>query len=131
MVNSQQVVVLLPLMEGIKFPANVMLINKALIDISEFEVISSEDINKKLFYFPEVDPFTLNFSECGIDSLFFLMIMGFPLYVIVAHFALMIIYFILALANRFIKSRYLSKIVNYLKSYLFWKGFLRLYMELY
>lgn len=61
MINSQQVVVLLPLMEGIKFPANVMLINKALIDVTEFEVISSEDINKKLFYFPEVDPFTLNF----------------------------------------------------------------------
>ena len=57
--------------------------------------------------------------------------MGFPLYVIVAHFALMIIYFILALANRLIKSRHLNKFIKWLESYLFWKGFIRLYMELY
>ena len=48
-------------MENIKFPANAMLINSVLIEIANFEVISSEDINKKYFYFPEVDPFSLNF----------------------------------------------------------------------
>ena len=63
-------------MEGIKFPANVMLINELFIEISSFEIVPSEDINNELFYFPEVDPFSLNFSECGIDSKFFLIIMG-------------------------------------------------------
>ena len=48
-------------MESIKFPAKTMLINKAIIDISNFEVIPSETINKMLFYFPEEDPFSLNF----------------------------------------------------------------------
>ena len=55
-------------MEGIKFPANSMLINKTLIEISNFELIPSETINDKLFYFPEEDPYSLNFQECGIES---------------------------------------------------------------
>ena len=48
-------------MESIKFPANAMLINQVFIEIANFEVIPSEKINDKLFYFPEVDPFSLNF----------------------------------------------------------------------
>ena len=48
-------------MEGIKFPANSMLINQALIEIANFEVIPSEEINNELFYFPEEDPFSFNF----------------------------------------------------------------------
>ena len=35
-------------MEGIKFPANAMQINQAIIEIANFEIISSEDINNKL-----------------------------------------------------------------------------------
>ena len=48
-------------MEGVQVPANVMLINKALLEITNFEVIPSENINDKLFYFPEEDPYSLNF----------------------------------------------------------------------
>ena len=48
-------------MEGIKFPANTMLINKVFLEIANFEIIPSEEINKDLFYFPEEDPFNLNF----------------------------------------------------------------------
>ena len=48
-------------MESVKYPANAMLINQAFIEIANFEVIPSEKINNELFYFPEVDPFSLNF----------------------------------------------------------------------
>ena len=61
LLNSQQIVVQLPLMEGIKFPANSMIINQVMIEIAEFEIVDSEKINKKLFYFPEMEPFSLNF----------------------------------------------------------------------
>ena len=118
-------------MEGIKFPANVMLINKAFIEIANFEVIPSGEINDWLFYFPEVDPFSLNFEECGIDSLFFLPLMGLPLYIMLVHIALSIVYLVLALINYFCRLRCLDKILKKLKSYLFWNGFLRLYMEIY
>ena len=118
-------------MEGIKFPANAMLINNALIEIANFEVIPSEELNKKLFYFPEVDSFSLNFQECGIDSLFFLLIIGFPLYIILGHIALLVIYYLLALLNLICCSPRIGKLINYLRKYLFWNGFIRLYMELY
>ena len=89
----------LPLIEGIKFPANAKLINQALREIANFEVIPSEKINNKLFYFPEVDPFSLNFSDCGIESKFFILLMGFPLYIMLGHFALLALYFVLSLSN--------------------------------
>ena len=118
-------------MEGIKFPANAMLINKAFIEIANFEVIPSGEINDQLFYFPEVDPYSLNFEECGIDSLFFLPLMGLPLYIMLVHIALSIVYLVLALINHFLRLRCLDKILMKMKSYLFWNGFLRLYMEIY
>lgn len=103
-------------MEGIKFPANAMIINQAIIEIANFELIPSGEINDKLFYFPEVDPFSLNFSECGIDSLFFLLIMGFPLYIMLGHIALLVLYFVLGLCNLLLKSPCIGKLVKYLKS---------------
>ena len=48
-------------MDFIKFPANVMLINRVFIKIANFELIPSEEINDKLLYFPEEDPYNLNF----------------------------------------------------------------------
>ena len=48
-------------MEGIKFPANSMLINQVFLEIANFEVLPSEKINDELFYFPEEDPYNLNF----------------------------------------------------------------------
>ena len=118
-------------MERTKFPANAMLINQAFIEIADFEVIPSEEINSELFYFPEEDAFSLNFSECGIESKFFLLILGFPLYVMLGHFALVVIYIFLRLCNFIFQSPCIAKIVNYLRRYLFWNGFIRLYMELY
>ena len=108
-----------------------MLINQALIEITNFEIYPSEEINNKILYFPEVDPLSLNFQECGIESRYFLIIMGLQLYIMLGHFALLILYSILALANHYLKLQCLGKVVNCLKNYLFWNGFLRLYMELY
>ena len=68
MINSQQIVVQLPLIENIQFPANVMTINKVFTEIANFEVVPSGKINDELFIFPEEDPFNLNFEECGVDS---------------------------------------------------------------
>ena len=61
MLNSQQIVVQLPLMEGTKYPANASMMNEVFLGISNFEIIPSEMINDKLFYLPEVDPYNLNF----------------------------------------------------------------------
>ena len=73
----------------------------------------------------------MNFQECQIEYVFFLLILGLPLYIMLAHFVLMILYFTFALINRCVQSKYLDKLVRKLKFYLFWNGFIRLYMELY
>ena len=57
--------------------------------------------------------------------------MGFPLYVMLGYFTLVIIYLILALAQRLLKRKVLGKIVNKIRSYLFWNSMIRLYMEVY
>ena len=57
--------------------------------------------------------------------------MGFPLYIMLGHFALLIIFIFLTLCNVILKSPRISTVTNKLKKYLFWNGFIRLYMELY
>ena len=99
-------------MEGTKFPANSMMINNIFQDIANFEIIPSEYFNEKLFYFPEVDPYNFNFSECGIESRFFLQTMGLPLYIMLVHFALLVIYIFLTMCNVILKSPCISKTTN-------------------
>ena len=57
--------------------------------------------------------------------------MGLPLYIMLVHFALLIIYIFVTSFNVILCSSRISKITNKLRRYLFWNGFLRLYMELY
>ena len=94
-------------------------------------MIPSGDINDGLFYFPEEDPYSLNFQECGIESSLFLLNMGFPLYILLGHACLIVLYLILYFTNLMLKSRCLGKIVIYLSTYLFFNGLIRLYMEIY
>ena len=100
-------------MEGIHFPANVMTVNKELIEIADFEVIPSADINEKLFSIPEEDPYSFSLQECGIDSKLFTVNMGFPLYIILCHITLILFFFLLYLANLKLKSKCLTKVVNF------------------
>ena len=108
-----------------------MAINKILIEIANFEIISSEYFNEMLFYFPEEDPLNLNFQECGVESKHFILNMGFPLYIILAHAALLALYSILYLVNLRLKLKCLSKINSYLAAYLIWNGYITLYMEIF
>ena len=108
-----------------------MTINKILIEIANFEIISSEYFNEMLFYFPEEDPLNLNFQECGVDSSHFILNMGFPLYIIFAHASLLASYFILYLVNLRLKLKCLGKINSYLATYLIWNGNIRLYIEIF
>ena len=57
--------------------------------------------------------------------------MGLPLYIMLSHFALLLLYIFFGLSNLILRSPCISKLNNYIESYLFWNGFLRLYMELY
>ena len=108
-----------------------MAINEVFTELANFELIPSESINEKLFFFPEEDAFSLNFQSCGIDSTNFLVNMGFPLYITLGHIALSVLYLILYLVNLLLKSKVLGKSLNYLAKFLFWNGLIRLYLEIY
>ena len=108
-----------------------MQINKVLVDIANFELFDSQKINQKLFYFPEEEPYNLNFQECGVESQHFLLNMGFPLYIVLGHLIFIVIYFVLYLVSIKLKCKCMIKIINFLKNYLFWNGLIRLYMEIY
>ena len=112
-------------MKNLKFPANSMFITEFIIQIANFELIEVEG-NYKL---PEEDPYNLSFSQCGYESIFFVSNMGFPQYIIFAHFALAAFFIVLYLITLVIPK--LKRFTNYLSSYLFWNGFIRLYIELY
>ena len=108
-----------------------MAINEVFTELANFELIPSESINEKLFIFPEEDPFSFNFQSCGIESTNFLENMGFPLYITLGHIALSVLYLFLYLVNLLLKSKLLGKSLSYFGKYLFWNGFIRLYMEIY
>ena len=59
------------------------------------------------------------------------LLIGFPLYIMLGYFTFVAIYYILAVTNCIFRSKYLGKVVNKINSYLFWNGFIRLFMELY
>ena len=57
--------------------------------------------------------------------------MGFSLYIMVGYFVLLMLYVVLALFNIILQSPCIRMIVTHLRKYLFWNGFIRLFMELY
>lgn len=53
--------------EGLKFPANAAMLNDAFISIANFQLLDSWTMidSEFLFFFPEDDPFNINFEACG------------------------------------------------------------------
>ena len=66
MLNSQQVSVFMPMFEKLKFPPSAMIITKEMIKIATFDLIPTDWINEKLWYFPEGEAFSLNFETAGL-----------------------------------------------------------------
>ena len=53
--------VYMPLLTKLKFPGNSQLMNGILIKIATFDLIPIEVLDEAIYYFPEEDPFNLNF----------------------------------------------------------------------
>ena len=133
LINSLQMVVLLPLMDNVRLPANAMTFTQILIQIATFEVVPTDEINSQISYFPEEEPYSLNFSMCGYESLLFILNAGFALYIMHGYLALVVLYLLLKLADWISKKKCkcLHKSVKKLGKFLLWNSLIRLYMELY
>ena len=69
MLNSQQVSVHAPMYKRVKFPANAVIMNQALIKIASFDLINTADwIDPYIYDLPEGDAFNINFEQCGYEQ---------------------------------------------------------------
>ena len=112
-------------MKLLKLPANAIFTNEVIIMIANFDIISVD----KFYNLPEEEPYSLSFANCGYESTYFLSNMGFPIFIIYSHLILVPLYLILLYVSHYIPR--IKWISNYLGTYLFWNGSIRLYIELY
>lgn len=72
------------MMGELKIPANAMEAIANLVEIATFDVIPVSSLEEEIYYFPEADPFTVNFEMVGTESTLFLANIGLPLWMLVA-----------------------------------------------
>lgn len=134
--NNQQIIVMLPLLEKLNFPLNVETVNQAFIMIATFELMSVDDMNGWL-YGQQVEqvavnePYNGRWEETGFESQLFVFNMGFPMWVIYAHLAIVPISAIVLCFQKMIRREWCDRYVTRLRGKLFWNSFIRLFMELY
>ena len=54
-------VVHMPMYNGLKFPANAMMITKFMVVLATFDLVPTYMIDEYLYFWPEADAFNLNF----------------------------------------------------------------------
>ena len=129
MLNSMQIVVHMPMLQGLKFPANSMTIVGQMIKLATFDLIPTEIIDVELYYWPEEDPFSINFEMAGVESKLFLANIGFAIYLVYAHLLAVVVHACLHKMRN--SGRCVTRLHSKLGSYLYWEGLNRFYMEIY
>ena len=124
MLNAQQLIVFMPILEKLLFPANAELINAVLLSLATFSWIPTQWINEHLYRLPEIDdadPLD-KFSHYDYLSTLLIENMGQGLLMIAFYAFLIIIYLCF---------HYFKTVRRKLATILFWNGLIRLFMELY
>ena len=129
MLNSQQIIVFIPLLEKLQIPANSLVITKQLVKIYTFDLIPTEFIDEMIWYFPDADAFNLNFEMEGMESTLLLANIGFLKWLIGLNISLIVIHIILyPLRNSCRAFKWANEKIG---GYLYFDGLLRLYMEIF
>ena len=61
MLNSQQIFIYMPMLEMLKMPGNVMVVEEQLVRVFTFDLLPTEYLDELIWYFPDEDAFSLNF----------------------------------------------------------------------
>ena len=121
--------VVLPMIAGLKFPANAMMVIDFMIQLATFDLIPTSSIDEEVFYWPESDPFSVSFEMAGTETVFLLANIGFAIYMIYYHVFIAVVHACLHPLRK--SSRIFSKLHTKISNYLYWDGFHRFYMELF
>jgi hypothetical protein len=65
-----------PIIKKQKYPGNVMVLKKVLLEAATFEILPSEEIADKLFTLPQGEPYTLSLQECGFETSYSILNLG-------------------------------------------------------
>ena len=117
-----QVVLTIPLMKNVKFPANAAIFTDHLMNIANLDLFPTAILEDLIYYLPEPVEFNINFAANGIESTLFISNIGSSLLVIIANILAAIICLVLYKVKR---------VWNYLGPIIYWNGLIRLFLELY
>ena len=81
-------------------------------------------------YFPESDPFSLNFMMSGYDTVLIIPGIGLLYYTMLGFLSLIVLYILLKPVFKACKGR-LDKVSNALSRFLFWNSIIRFFTEAY
>ena len=107
-----------------------MTITKEMIDIASFDLLPTDWMSDILWdYFPESEPFSINFETAGIEAKLFLENVGLAFYIVLASIILGLLHFILRPFRNFCDC--LLKMTKRMESFLYFNGTIRFYTEIF
>ena len=128
-INSQQMIVKIPMFEKLKFPANVMTVVEQMSKLATFDLIPTEGLDEEMYNWPDEAPYSVSFESAGVESKLFLANIGLALYLIQLHVLAALVHAILHKLRN--KCKCVAVIHRKLGSYLYWEGLNRFHMELF
>ena len=115
-------IIYLPLLLKVKFPANAAYINEKIRDIANFNLIPTEWLDQLVYNTPESIPYNVNMEMFGFESILLVANAGIAMWTIFFHLTLLTIY---GLFYKILCCR------RRLGNYLFWSNLVRLLAEVY
>ena len=106
-----------------------MMMIESLIGVANFELLPTEIIDEEIYYWPESEPFSVNFEMSGTESIFFLANIGFVMYLIYYHMFIAIVHACIHKIRNLCKC--LQTLHSKIGTYLYWKGLSLLNMEIF
>ena len=128
MINGLQILTHSPLYY-VKTPGNVSAFCSYLIEIANFQYFDTDLINEELFFFPEVDPYGLNFLETGFETTIWIPGIGMQFYLFIALIIASNCYILFLIATKLCKCG--KKFAKKMSKFFFWNSLIRLWMESY
>ena len=69
-----------------------MMVVEQMVKFATFDLVHFAEFESEIYYWPESEPFSVNFEMAGTDSIFLLANIGLVIYIIYFHFLIGIIH---------------------------------------
>ena len=130
MINTQQLIVLMPLFK-VQLPANAQSFFNQILKIASFEFVNLSPYINRLLRLEESEPLNSNFNELGFGSLYFLNNMNSMLVGFLCYFLLILLLLLIDPCQERCRKGRLSSMTDYLRSLLFYNFFISTMTESY